>query len=178
MTFPIKKYSIIYADPAWLYKDKANAGQRGAIFQYPCMDIDAIKSLPIQTIASNDSILFIWVTFPLLQEGLDTIEAWGFKYKTIGFNWIKKTKHGHLFWGMGNWTRSNSEICLIGVRGKPKRISAAVHSVIDNVPYEGHSKKPNEIRNRIVQLCGDIPRIELFARQTAPGWDSWGNQIQ
>lgn len=105
------------------------------------------------------------------------MKAWGFSYKTIGFNWIKKNKKSDsLFWGMGNWTRSNSEICLMGIKGKPKRVAANVHSVV-MTPIEQHSKKPDEVRKRIVQLCGDVPRIELFARQYADGWDCWGNEV-
>jgi len=141
------------------------------------MSIEDIKNLPIQNISDESCILFLWATFPLLQEALDTIKAWGFKYKTIGFNWIKKNKKSDsLFWGMGNFTRSNSEICLIGTKGKPNREAANVHSVLMS-PIEQHSKKPDIIRNLIVQLCGDKPRIELFARQISPGWDAMGFNI-
>lgn len=175
--FPDKKYQIIYADPPWSYKDKCRSGKRGAEFKYQCMNIEAIKALPIQHISDDDCILFLWVTFPMLQEGLDVIKAWGFTYKTIGFNWVKRNKKSDSwFWGMGNWTRSNSEICLLAVKGKPKRVSAKVHSVIDS-PIEGHSKKPDITRNRIVQLCGDCSKIELFARQTIDGWDCWGDEV-
>lgn len=110
----------------------------------------------------------------MLKEALDVIEAWGFTYKTVAFNWVKQNKNGAgLFMGLGNWTRSNSEICLLAVKGKPKRVSASVHSVILS-PLQQHSQKPGEARDRIVELMGDLPRIELFARETAPGWDSWG----
>ena len=118
----------------------------------------------------------MWATFPMLREALQLIEAWGFEYKTIACNWIKQNKRGSgLFWGLGNWTRSNSEICLLAIKGKPKRLSAAVHSVIMS-PVQRHSQKPEEARERIVQLMGDLPRIELFARSAAPGWDVWGNE--
>jgi len=181
-----KKYNIIYADPPWTYRDKAQAGQRGVEFKYPTMSIEDIKNLPIHNIADDDCILFLWVTFPLLQEGLDTIKAWGFTYKTIGFNWVKKNKKSieTNFWGMGNWTRSNSEICLLAIKGKPKRISASVHSVIETYetetiesPIEKHSKKPDIVRYRIEELCGDLSRIELFAREKVDGWDSLGFDI-
>lgn len=113
----------------------------------------------------------------MLKEALDVIEAWGFTYKTVAFNWVKQNKNGAgLFMGLGNWTRSNSEICLLAVKGKPKRVSASVHSVILS-PLQQHSQKPGEARDRIVELMGDLPRIELFARETAPGWDSWGNEV-
>ena len=119
----------------------------------------------------------MWATFPMLKEALEVIEAWGFTYKTIAFNWVKQNKSGEgLFMGLGNWTRSNSEICLLAVKGKPKRASAGIRSVVLS-PLQKHSQKPAEIRDRIVELMGDLPRIELFARETAPGWDAWGNEV-
>ena len=174
----MKKYKIIYADPPWSYKDKASAGNRGACFKYDVMTVEDIKALPVKEIADDDCILFIWVTFPMIQEGLDTIKAWGFKYKTIGFNWVKRNKKSHSwFWGMGNLTRSNSEICLIAVKGNPKRISAGVHSIIDT-PIEGHSKKPDVVRDKIIKLVGNLPRIELSARSKTDGWDVFGNEVE
>jgi N6-adenosine-specific RNA methylase IME4 len=184
LPFPDKKYQIIYADPPWQYQNynytKTKGGdraKRGVVKEYPVMSIEDIKILPIQNIADEDCILFLWVTFPLLQEGLDTIKSWGFTYKTLGFNWVKRNKKkDSWFWGMGNLTRACSEICLIGVKGKPRRINAGIHSVIDT-PIEQHSKKPAIVRDKIVQLMGDLPRIELFARQSTPGWDVWGNEV-
>lgn len=182
MTFeldiPEQKYNIVYADPPWSYKDKASAGKRGAYYKYDLMTLEEIKSIPIQQICANDCILFIWVTFPQLQEGLDTIKAWGFEYKTVGFVWIKRNKRKIYSWfmGMGNWTRSNAEVCLIGVRGNVKRVGGGVRSIIDT-PIEGHSKKPDIVRKRIIELVGDLPRIELFARESKTGWDVMGNQI-
>ena len=119
----------------------------------------------------------MWATFPMLKEALEVVEAWGFTYKTVAFNWVKQNKSGEgLFMGLGNWTRSNSEICLLATKGKPKRVGAGVRSVILS-PIQRHSQKPTEIRDRIVELMGDKPRIELFARDTSPGWDSWGNEV-
>tara|TARA_R110000765_G_scaffold353808_2_gene443733 strand:- start:37 stop:633 length:597 start_codon:yes stop_codon:yes gene_type:complete len=176
--FPNKKYNIIYADPCWSYKDKAKSGKRGADFKYKTQSDLWIKTLPIQDISEDDCLLFMWVTMPFLKVGLEVIESWGFEYKTCGFNWVKKNKiSDSWFWGMGNWTRSNSELCLLGVKGKPKRVSASVHSVIDT-RIEHHSKKPDCVRDKIVELCGDLPRIELFARQKVEGWDSWGNEFE
>ena len=172
-----KKYNIIYADPPWSYKDKALSGNRGACCKYPVMSIDDICNLPVKDIADEDCILLMWVTMPKLNECFKVIEAWGFEYKTSAFTWVKKNKKsGSLFMGMGRWTRANAEICLLATRGKPKRNSASVHSVILS-SIEEHSKKPNEARERIVELCGDLPRIELFARQYAEGWDCWGNEV-
>lgn len=177
MDFPKKKYSIIYADPPWEYKDKALAGNRGAGCKYPTQSQKWIESLPVNRIANNDCILFLWVTMPKLNECFSLIKKWGFEYKTAAFVCVKKNKKSDSwFWGMGRWTRANAEICLLATKGKPKRISAAVHSVIDT-PIEMHSKKPDVTRKRIVQLCGDLPRIELFARQRPKGWDVWGNEV-
>ena len=168
------KYQIVYADPPWQYKDKCRAGKRGAEYKYPSMGPQEIKDLPIAKITSNNSFLFLWVTFPMLQQGLDVIKAWGYDYRTIAFNWVKKNRLSDTwFWGMGNYTRSGSEICLLATKGKPKRASAGVHSTVD-APVEGHSRKPGEVRDRIVKLCGDLPRIELFSTEKIDGWDRWG----
>ena len=141
------------------------------------MNIDDICNLPVKNIASENCVLFLWVTFPTLLDSFKVIEAWGFNYKTVAFVWVKHNKKTPtLFWGMGFWTRANAEICLLATKGKPKRISAKVHQVIIS-PIEEHSKKPNEIRKRIVNLIGDLPRIELFARQRVQGWDAWGNEV-
>lgn len=174
----MKKYQIIYADPPWSYVDKALAGNRGAICKYPVMDGGGLRELKVSEIADENCILFLWVTMPKLNEVFDLIKAWGFEYKTVGFTWVKRNKKSDSwFWGMGRWTRANAELCLIATKGKPKRISAAVHSVIDT-PIEEHSKKPNIVRERIIELVGDLPRIELFARQKTEGWDVFGNEVE
>lgn len=172
-----EKYQIIYADPPWSYKDKAAAGKRGASFKYPVMSIEDIKKLPIKDLAADDCALFMWVTMPKLNEVFSVIEAWGFEYKTVAFTWVKKNKKSDSwFWGMGRWTRANAELCLLATKGKPKRVSAGVHSILDD-PVMRHSQKPDSARQRIVELMGDIPRIELFAREKVEGWDSWGNEV-
>lgn len=174
-----KKYNIIYADPPWTYKAYSGKGKekRSAENHYACMTREEIQRLPVNEIADTDCVLFLWVTWPCLQEGLDLIKAWGFTYKTCGFCWVKRNKRSDSwFWGMGFWTRANSEVCLIATKGSPKRVSKGVHQICDARVRE-HSRKPDEIRERIVALCGDLPRIELFARQTTPGWDAWGDEI-
>ena len=176
--FPKKKYNIIYADPAWYFKTYSNKGnKRSAIQHYDCMSINDIYNLPIHTISDDDCILFIWVIDPMLPEAIKVIESWGFKYKTVAFTWVKKNKKSdNYFTGMGYYTRSNPEMCLLATKGKPKRLSKSVRQLIVS-KLQQHSKKPDEIRNRIVELCGDIPRIELFARQRVEGWDCWGNEV-
>lgn len=141
------------------------------------MPTEEIKALNVQDLADNDCVLFLWATFPKLKDALDVIKAWGFTYKTVAFVWIKLSPSStKIFWGLGSWTRSNAEICLLATKGHPKRISPRVHQVIIS-HIEEHSKKPEEARRRIVALMGDLPRIELFARQSPTGWDVWGNEV-
>ena len=175
----MKKYPVIYADPPWQYRVYSKKGLgRSAESHYPTMGIDEIRALPVAELAEKDCALFLWVTIPCLLEGLSVLQAWGFHYKTIAFVWIKQNKKADsLFWGMGYWTRSNAEFCILATRGSPKRQSAGVHQVIVS-HIEEHSKKPQEARDRIIQLMGDVPRIELFAREKTPGWDVWGNEVE
>lgn len=182
---PDKKYNIIYADPPWSYKDKrtkvgpsGNTGG-GAANHYPTMSIEDIKSLPVSDIADDPCILFMWVTWPLMPIWNDVIDAWGFKYKTLGFDWVKTyPKSGKIAIGAGAYTRSNAEPCIIAVKGKGASLIKD-HSIPNaQIHARGkHSQKPEVFRDLIVQLCGDIPRIELFSRTTTPGWDVWGNQV-
>lgn len=171
-------YSIIYVDPPWSYTDKCHSGQRGAGYKYQTMTLADIKALPVASIAAPDCLLAMWWVPPMPMEALAVVEAWGFKLKTMcGFTWHKTTKNGKDHFGMGNWTRANAENCLFAVRGKPKRVSAGVRQLI--VAQVGqHSAKPPEARDRLVRLMGDVPRVELFARERIAGWASWGNQIE
>ena len=116
--------------------------------------------------------------FPQLPEALRLIRAWGFTYKSVAFVWLKKNKKADSwFYGLGFWTRANAEVCLLATKGHPKRQAADIHQFIIS-PIEAHSKKPDETRDKIVALMGDRPRVELFARQTPPGWDVWGNEVE
>lgn len=171
-----KKYKVIYADPPWSYRvwPRSDAG-RTASSHYRVMSLDDIKDLPVESLADKDCALFLWVTYPNLTEAFEVIDAWGFKYKTVAFTWVKQCrKSDNIFTGMGHWTRANAEICLLAVKGHPKRVAKNVKQVIIS-HIEEHSKKPSEVRTRIENLMGrDLTRIELFARQAADGWDRWG----
>ncbi len=173
-----KKYNIIYADPPWQYKVYSKKGLgRSAESHYPTMSLDDIKALPVGDLADTDCALFMWTTIPLLKDCFSVIESWGFQYKTVAFVWIKLNKKADtLFWGMGHWTRANAELCILATKGHPKRKSARVHQVILS-HVEEHSKKPDEARNRIIELVGDLPRIELFSRRKTSNWDVWGNEV-
>jgi N6-adenosine-specific RNA methylase IME4 len=172
-----RKFSIIYADPPWAYRDKCHSGQRGAGYKYSTMAPGELAALPVCEIAARDAVLFMWATYPQLETALALMRAWGFTYKTVAFTWVKRTKHGRIFWGMGNWSRANAEIVLLGVRGRPKRRRADVHQIIE-APIGRHSAKPAETRRRIVRLCGRRSRVELFARNRVAGWAAWGNEIR
>ncbi len=177
---PGKKYSVIYADPPWHYDDKLNHHGGAAEDHFTTMPVKEIVRLNIQEISAADAVLFLWVTNPLVARGVHNYVAniWGFSLKTVAFTWIKTNADGTPFMGMGNWSRANSELCFLGVRGHPKRAAADVHSVVI-APRGKHSAKPPEVRDRIVRLAGDVPRIELFARGKVPdGWDSWGLEAQ
>ncbi len=172
-----KVYQIIYADPPWRY-DYCRSHTREIENHYPTMTRTDLCALPIESMAADNAVLFMWATWPKLDWAIPVMEAWGFKYRTVAFVWVKQNPSGEgLAWGMGNWTRSNTEMVLLGTRGEPKRASASVHQVVI-APRGRHSAKPPEVRDRIVQLCGDLPRVELFAREKAEGWDSWGNEVE
>lgn len=169
-----KRYNIIYADPPWQYKDR---GCNGACERhYSTMKLEDIKKLPVPKIADENCVLFLWATYPQLPEALELIKAWGFQYKTIGFQWVKKTRNGSKwFFGLGHWTRSNTEPCLIAIKGNPKPINHSISQlIIDNVRF--HSQKPEIVRETIVKLMGDCKKIELFAREQPGGWDFWGDE--
>lgn len=175
----MKKYGAIYADPPWEYRVHDRKGLRGvAVNHYPVMKLEEIKALPVADIAARDCALFLWVTFPCLAEGLEVMQAWGFQYKTAAFVWIKHNRKADtLFWGMGHWTRGNAELCLLGTRGRPKRVDAGVHQVVISHIGE-HSRKPQEVSERIIRLMGAVPKIELFARSRREGFDVWGNEVE
>lgn len=175
----MKKYQIIYVDPPWRYEVYSEKGLgRSAESHYPTMGLKDIKALPVGELADKNCVLFMWTTIPLLKDCFSVLQAWGFEYKTVAFVWIKLNKKSDsLFWGMGHWTRANAEFCILATRGHPKRFSADVHQVIVS-RIEAHSKKPDEARSRIIRLVGDLPRIELFARQKTDGWDVWGNEVE
>jgi site-specific DNA-methyltransferase (adenine-specific) len=162
-------------------KERLVKKQGYAAQHYKTMTTDDICALPVQQLAGGGCLLFMWATFPTLPDALRVMDAWGFTYKTAAFVWVKKYKCGKNFVGMGAYTRANAEICLLGVKPGFKAAaqikSHSVHQVIES-PIQEHSANPDETRHRIVELLGDVPRIELFARQRVPGWDAWGDEIE
>jgi len=181
------KYSIIYADPPWRFAnwsigELAKRGEkwarRNGRSPYDVMNDADICALPVNDLAARDCVLFLWATYPKLESALKVAAAWGFTYKTVAFTWVKLNPSGVGFhFGLGYWTRGNPEICLLATKGHPKRVDNCVPNLVISERRD-HSRKPDEIRGRIVRLVGDLPRVELFARSATPGWDVWGNEVE
>jgi len=179
----LKKYNIIYADPPWnfshgVYQDSGRP-VRQMKDQYKTMGKKDIQELDISQIFTDDSALFLWVADSHLIDGLELIKKWGFTYRTVVFVWKKITKNGKTCANVGAWTMKNCELCLLGVRGNMLK-NKKVNNIYQFIEAERtkHSKKPDEARRRIEILFGDLPRIELFAREKAEGWDVWGNEVE
>ncbi|SDP32767.1 site-specific DNA-methyltransferase (adenine-specific) [Arthrobacter sp. ok909] len=180
----MKKYSVIYADPPWEYRQSGGiTNSRGMAKQhYPTMRTRDICDLAISELADEQCVLFMWATFPNIFEAEKVMEAWGFEYKTAAFLWVKQNrKTPSLFWGMGAYTRANAEVCLLGIKKGTRATEVVkqrnVHQVI-LAPVTRHSEKPQEARDRITSLMGDVSRVELFARKATEGWDVWGNEVE
>lgn len=179
-----KKYEVIYADPPWSYRQQGSKeAVRGMARQhYSTMSTEDICKLPVRKLGTDSAILFMWATFPNMWDALQVMESWGFEYKTAAFVWVKENKKSaSLFWGMGAYTRDNAEVCLLGVSKGTKASQQVkkhnVHQIVMS-PIERHSKKPDCVREKIMELLGDnVSCIELFAREYAPGWDCWGNEV-
>ena len=171
---PNKKYEIIYADPPWKYKE--NWGNGACEHSYPTMTNEDIMRLPVGDIVSKNAHLYLWVTNPFLPIGLQVCEAWGFEYKTT-ITWLKTYKSRKREMGMGYYFRGCTEHILFGVRGKKKILNKTTRNFVQAVNPRKHSQKPKCFRDMIVKCSGDVPRIELFAREKAKGWDVWGNEV-
>ena len=185
----MKKYQIIYADPPWKYSFSGTRSEDKED-DYSTMKTEDICKFPVSKMADDNCVLFIWGIWTAIDDCLEVIKSWGFEYKTVGFVWIKVKRNHNInqssffpeesfedFFGMGMWTRSNTEFCLIATKGKPKPISHSVKQLVYS-PIREHSRKPDEMRAKIVELMGDVPRVELFSRQKAEGWDVWGNEVE
>lgn len=182
---PRNHFGAILADPPWGFEvwsgPEKKVASRGTVAPYQTMEMDDIAALPVADLLAGDAVLFMWVVWPTLPEALKIIDAWGFKYKTCGFCWLKADPYRlwgleeDIRMGLGYWTRSNSEVCLLATKGKPKRRDNSVRQGII-ASIQQHSRKPDGIHERIERLVAG-PYLELFARQsTRPGWTFWGNE--
>lgn len=171
------KYKVIYTDPPWEFKSWSEKGEgKSAQNHYSCMTMDEIKTLPVGNITQDNAIMFMWATDPLLPKQIEVMEHWGFRYRTVGFVWIKlNTKQQTPFIGLGYYTRSNPEYVLIGVKGSVGRPLNRIVSEVVLSPIREHSRKPDQIIESIETMYNG-PYLEMFARTERSGWDCFGNQ--
>lgn len=168
-------WTIIYLDPPWAYSNKRT--RSAAAKNYATMTLAKLEALPVAAIAAEHAFLFMWSTAPFLKQAIALGEKWGFTYKTIAFTWAKRNRKSNTpFFGMGNYTRANGELCLLFTRGSPKVVNRGIPQFVWS-PILRHSEKPEIVRERIVRLCGKVKRLEMFARHRTPGWKIWGNEI-
>lgn len=184
-----KKYGAVLADPPWSFQvwGEDTGHGRSAASHYPTMTLADLMALPVGDLLADDAALFMWAVWPQLPDAIKLGEAWGLKYKTLAFDWLKRSAGGRSWhMGLGYWTRANSEPCLLFTKGSPKRQNKSIRQLIVDVgqlalfppivaPVSVHSAKPNEQYERIMALV-DGPYLELFARMAYPGWDAWGNE--
>ena len=177
----MNKYQIIYADPPWKFSSKQLQKYKGKRFrnlnyEYETANPKNFENLNIPT--NKDCVLFLWTTDAHLVEALRLIKAWGFKYKTVGFIWKKITSKGNQVSTLGAWTMKNCELCLMATKGQMLKYKK-VNNIKQLIGAErtNHSKKPNIFAEKIVELFGDLPRLEMFARDKKQGWDVWGNEV-
>lgn len=182
--WPTGKYGAILADPPWRFQCWSGKGTaRAAENHYGTLDMLDLAGLAVGDLAADDSILFLWATWPLLSDAMALIPAWGFEYKTCAFCWTKADGRQiemfqdfiEAYMGLGYWTRANSEVCLLATRGSPKRLNADVKQAIVE-PRREHSRKPDCVYERIERLV-EGPYLEIFARTKRDGWTSWGNEV-
>jgi len=180
----VKQYSVIYADPPWHFSSKELQKYSGERFtpldkHYTTQSDSWIRCLPVKGVCTKNAALFLWATDAHIPIAIEVMTAWGFKYVTIAFVWEKLTSTGKTTKTLGAWTLKSYEMCLLGTRGGMLQYKAS-NTVLQQVRAERtcHSRKPEEVRNRIEQLFPNLPHIELFARQRTPGWDAWGNEVE
>lgn len=186
---PAGPFACILADPPWHHASRSPKGQtsRSPSHHYRTMSLPEIKALPVASVAARDCHLFLWTTGPHLPQAFSVITAWGFRYSSLAFVWVKRRKtlgdaddsmlfmdRRDVFTGMGYTTRQNAEVVLLGRRGSPKRLARDIHQIIV-APRQEHSRKPAEAYSRIARYCPG-PRLEMFARQSREGWATWGDE--
>ena len=173
----MNKYKLIYPDNPWDYEGTNRIKKLSIVPSYPTMPFNELAELPIDAIAAENCVLAMWATGPFMEQAIKLMGIWGFKFVTVLFIWIKTNKHEHtLNYKPAFWTMPNAEYLLFGKKGKPQRVREDIKQVV-YAPIGRHSAKPNIFRKHLVNLFGDVSRIELFARERFAGWDAVGNEI-
>lgn len=169
-------YGVILADPPWLFANYSAKGEaKNPLAHYSCMNLDALRALPVNHLAAPDCALLMWATAPLLPESIDLLREWGFTFKSAGA-WAKQSSTGAKWaFGTGYCFRSAAEFFILGTRGKPKVLSRSIRNLVV-APVRQHSRKPDEMHANLEALYAG-PYVELFAREARPGWDAWGNEV-
>jgi N6-adenosine-specific RNA methylase IME4 len=182
-------FRCLLVDPPWYFKGyNEEVSSRDVRQHYGVMSLAEIRDLPVASVCAKDAHLFMWTTGPMLEEAFAVLKAWGFKYSTIAFTWVKLKKtfdedqlrslpsaDGDFHVGLGYTTRKNTELCLLARRGRPQRLARDVRELIVS-PRREHSRKPDEVHRRIERYC-EGPRLEMFAREARVGWTAWGNEV-
>jgi N6-adenosine-specific RNA methylase IME4 len=173
---PFGGFGLIMADPPWTFSAWSEKGEgKNPTQHYECQSLEWVKALPIDALAAENCLLWLWATSPMLPQAIEVMTAWGFTYKTMGF-WSKRTKNGKLGFGTGYLLRCAGEPFILATRGKVSPGARNVRSVID-AQIGRHSEKPAAAFDAAARLVPDKPRIEVFSRKTRPGWYSWGNEV-
>lgn len=174
IALPVGRFDVIMADPPWSFKAWSAKGYgKSAQQHYDCMGPDQLAALDLASVAEKDCVLWLWATWPMLNEAQAMLVTWGFRYSTGGA-WHKKTKHGKTQFGTGHRLRSACEPFLIATRGNPKT-TKGVRNLIEGLVRE-HSRKPEEAYRACEELMPGARRLDLFGRETRPGWTTWGDQ--
>lgn len=172
----MKKYQIIVSDPPWAFSRTWNNDPKNGGITYPTLTIPDIISLPVKDIAAENCALFLWIPHTKVSEIAPLFPSWGFRWVNTAFVWNKKNADGSSRMGLGTYTRTSSELCLLGIRGSMQRIDNTVRQDID-APIGKHSEKPREVFDRIFRLFGNLPTLEMFARTRDLRMDTIGNEI-
>lgn len=191
------KYDVILADPPWSFKvwDEDTGSGRSASAHYTTQSLEWICDLPVRGLTERNCALFLWVPWPRIFDAQTVMKAWGFRYATLGFEWWKLNKGWRVYlsnlvgalnhrwleplfhFGMGYYTRANSEPCLLGIKGSmPVKVHDERNFIIS--PIRAHSQKPDEQYGKIERLYPDMKYLEMFARQRRAGWDAFGNEVE
>lgn len=183
----MSNYQIIYADPPWRYRNWSMKAlteygekwaKRNGRSPYPVLTTEDICKMPVKEVTDKNSLLCLWATWPKMEDALQVMDAWGYKFSTRLFTWVKLNPSG-IGWhfGCGYHTHANDEVMILGKRGNGiPRVDKAISSLII-YPRGRHSAKPPVVRYRIERLYGDVKRVELFAREAVPNWDRFGNEV-